>query len=731
MNLICSSYGLAVNTPGVTTFVDWNVVFLSPWGTAGIVLALTVALAAMLLSVWGYRHHHRLWVRLLLMLLRLLGITALLALVLQPAVQIRNVTRVPNHVALLLDTSRSMAISETQERASRFQRARAVLEGSGDQIKKWRRHRRVDLLAFDASVRPLAGLESELEAKGPSTRIQSALSDVHRRYGGGDLAAVVIISDGIDNGHFGAGPLSRASRQFLQRLETPIHTVWIGRSDLRDLALTEVYADSFAFVHNVFRVEADLLVTGLSLKSVPITLERDGAVVAQHEVHLKEGQARYRVHFDVVPEQVGKYIYTISAPVFEGEAIKGNNRRTFLLKVIRDRIRVLQICGRPSWDERFLRQLLKRDPNVDLISFFILRTPADLALAPPSELSLIPFPTEELVEKELGSFDLVLLQNFNYKPYRIGVYLPHLRRYVEQGGGLVMIGGDQSFSSGHYYKTPIAQVLPVKLLPSTNAPSRLVSLEDFRPRLTPEGKTHPILQLGGSPRETRKMLASLPPLSGINLVAGAHPKATVLLVHPALKGTDGRLQPVLAAREVGQGRTLSLTTDSSWSWAFKALGKGGSRQAYDRFWRGAIRWLIKDPELNYLRVILEDDNIPLGSPIRAVVRLYKPDYSPARQQKVSYEIIPIGGTGVAKTVRTQKMGEVKIEYLPRKIGAHQIKVRATVGGRPTTETVLVMVDPAGKEDQEPRASAGLLQEIAKVTGGTYLERPDSLPDLSL
>ena len=106
-----------------------------------------------------------------------------------------------------------------------------------------------------------------------------------------------------------------------------------------------------------------------------------------------------------------------------------------------DRVRVLQLCGRPSWDERFLRRLLKRNPNVDLISFFILRTPSDLAAVDSDELSLIPFPTHELFQNELPSFDVIFLQNFEYMPYGIGAYLDNIRQYVETGGGMAMIGG--------------------------------------------------------------------------------------------------------------------------------------------------------------------------------------------------------------------------------------------------------------------------------------------------
>ena len=78
-------------------------------------------------------------------------------------------------------------------------------------------------------------------------------------------------------------------------------------------------------------------------------------------------------------------------------------------------------------------------------------------------MSLIPFPTRELFEHQLPSFDLIILQDFEYLPYGIGDYLENIRSYVEGGGGLAMLGGAASFSSGGYYGTPVAAALPVEL----------------------------------------------------------------------------------------------------------------------------------------------------------------------------------------------------------------------------------------------------------------------------
>ncbi len=739
-----------MNLARTATFDEWKLVLLSPWGTTGLILAIAAAAAALGLTIWGYRHQARLGARLLLGGLRFLTVGVLLVLVLQPAIQLSNVTRVPNHVAVLLDLSRSMSIRERESGPRRIERARAVLKRSSSRLEAWRRARSVDLYAFGSALRPLGAAPAgegrplrpelaleRLEPGDSSTQIRAALAELHDRHRAKDLAGVIILSDGIDNGQLGTGRLSAASRRFLQLLEVPVHTLWTGEPELRDLAVAEVFADAFAFVRNAVKVEAEVLVSGLEQKTIPVRLESGGALVAERELHVSPGVDRYRVQFEFVPPRVGSYVYTISTPIYPGEALTDNNSRSFLLKVIRDRIRVLQVCGRPSWDERFLRQLLKRDPNVDLISFFILRTPADLALVPPTELSLIPFPTEELFEKELGSFDLVLLQNFNYRPYGIGIYLPHLRRYVEAGGGLAMIGGDLSFSGGEYEGTPVAEVLPVRLLPGSDG-KRLVSEEDFRLKLTPEGSDHPILQVGQSRWDTQALLAGLAPLAGVNLVAGAAPGATVLAVHPTLKDSESKPLPVLSTLEPGKGRTLAFGSDSSWHWAFPTVGAGGTRQAYDRFWRNAIRWLIQDPELRYLRVIAQQDVIRLGAPLRARIRAYNPDYSPAKNLKVSYELAPIGArptpappAAIAREVTTGAEGEASIEHRLSATGAYRILARAEIAGRRTEEEALVLVEPGGREEREPRATPALLKQLSEATGGRYLGQAGSLPDLPL
>ncbi len=563
------------------------------------------------------------------------------------------------------------------------------------------------------------------------------------RYEGRDLAGAIVISDGVDNGRLGQGlsatGLDTESLDFLKSMDAPVHTAWVGHPGLHDVAVARVLADDFAFVRTAVQIEAVVRVIGAEGaqdwvgRTLPITLKRDGAAIRTADITVEAGKTDYRVAFNFTPERVGKYLYEISTPVLEGEAIRENNARAFLLKVIRDKIRVLQVAGRPSWDERFLRGLLKHDPNVDLISFFILRTPTDLELVASDELSLIPFPTEELFQEQLRSFDVVFLQNFNYAPYGIGGYLGEIKRYVEEGGGLAMIGGDLSFSLGGYARTPVADVLPVDLGEEALA-ERMIDAAPFRMQLSPEGRGHPLTALRLDVKQNEQRWGELPELDGTNVVARARPGATVLGVHPTRKGTDGRPLPVLTVGDAGKGRVLAFTADSSWRWGFV----GGGR-TYQKFWENAIRWMIKDPSLSFLRIETDQPEYDRGHKVAIDVRALGPDYRPLRAAEVSLSVVRVSSSVgdnakpqplYTRTGRTDEEGELHVELEPPPPGGYRITARATLGGRPTEEEEVFLVRGAGRELEDPEARDDILRKVAEATGGTFRGPNESLAGLT-
>ncbi len=135
------------------------------------------------------------------------------------------------------------------------------------------------------------------------------------------------------------------------------------------------------------------------------------------------------------------------------EEINLHNNVAYIPTTIRSkRMKVLHIAGRPSWDVRYLRGLLKEMPDVDMVAFYILRDPyRDSQTVPERELALIQFPVKELFQTELFKFDTVVFHNFAIQSYLFNpVYQQSFQKYLASGKKIVVVGGEQALNQQKY-----------------------------------------------------------------------------------------------------------------------------------------------------------------------------------------------------------------------------------------------------------------------------------------
>jgi uncharacterized membrane protein len=376
---------------------------------------------------------------------------------------------------------------------------------------------------------------------------------------------------------------------------------------------------------------------------------------------------------------------------------------------------VLLVAGRPTWDERFLRGLLRQDPNVELISFYILRNQADNtgATNDERELSLIPFPMQEIFKDKLDTFDVVIFQNFGYSEPGLSIqqYESGLANYVKNGGAILMIGGDRSFSEAPGRFGALADALPVEAaLPA--------DVQPFKARITPEGLRHPVTALGGGTQSSDSAWSSLPPIPGANMCR-AKPGASVLLEHP-FASVDGRSAPLLALWDYGRGRSMTLTTDGSWYWAFASHAQGAPSHLYERFWSNALRWLVRDPDLTTLQVVADPPSVEPGKPVAVVITARMPDYQPAVDASVKVDLVSAddGHVVASKDGTTSADGVARIEFAPPAPGPYRLVARASKGEKSLGEGQdAVAVRAVGTELADAHVGTELLKEIAKATGG--------------
>ena len=698
--------------------------------------AATLAAAASVLLAWrGLRGEANRARRAALLSLRAAAAVAALFLLAEPALRIVQTARVRSRVAVLVDRSRSMNFPVEPGGETRAQAAARFVGHSRPGLDALGAEATVEGFGFarDAWPADLSSLARPEPGTGGATDILGALRGAAGGSGapGRRLAGVLLVTDGADNGGLSAG-LAGQARTDLLALGVPVNVVAVGTDAPRDLAVERVAVDDFAFVRSTITVEATLRARGFGREDVKVVLRREGQVVAQATVKLEPGTEVYPVPLSFAPDTTGTFVLTVATPVLPGEAVAENNSRSFVLRVIRDRVRVLLVAGRPSWDERFLRDLLKQDPNVDLVSFFILRTAGDNP-GPQDQLSLIPFPVGEIFGEQLRTFDAVIFLDFAFQPYRsldIERFLPNLREYVRGGGAFAMVGGDQSFAQGHYAGTPVADILAVN-----PAEGMGETAEPFRPRLTAEGRRHPVTSLVPGEAANEAAWSALPQLPGLNFTSplAAADGARVLLEAPSLL-VDGRPAPVVAVREVGAGRSLSVMTDASWYWGFVAAGDGQGGRAHQRFWNGALRWLVRDPSLTPLQIQPDRPSVEPGEPVGFSVTVRGPDYGPVPGAAVVGELFSDDGRVVGRAeARAASDGSARLEFPAPPPGAYKVQASAGAPGTPRERAAAaVAVRSTGPEDSDAAPRPDLLRQVAEATGGTFSTLPLSgLPGLKL
>ncbi len=556
---------------------------------------------------------------------------------------------------------------------------------------------------------------------GGDSDLGGALAAIAQRYAGEKLEGIAVVTDGIDRGGLRRRVLGETDA-VLPRLNGPLTLYQAGEDGGRtDIAVLDVRAGGFAFLRAPFAIEVDVRAVGTSTRTLPVQLTRDGQPAGSQTVKL-DAEGKGTARFEITPEAVGRFIYEASTPVVDGDAVPANNALSLAVRVVRDRVRVLQVCGSPSFDQKFLRLFLKEDPAVDLVSFFILRTDRDMGAGwDSSELSLIQFPYEKLFSSELWSFDLVIFQNFDYRPYferGSDELLANIAQYVKESGkAFVMMGGDRSFDLGAYANTPVEDILPVQL----GVGGEAIDPASFSPRLTESGARHPLTQLVGDPAENARTWEGLSPLDGLNLSRGARPGAAVLLEHPSAKGGDGKPLPVLAVGEFGAGRSMVLMGDSSWRWSFAEAGEGRGNQAYLRFWKNAMRWLIGDPEDQPVAVEANRENYQVGEEVRITARVRNVSFASIADAKVDVTVDGPGGRETLQGV-TGADGTVAVTLPADERGAHRVKVvaKSAAGQALGTAQTAYAVTTRDPELEEVEPDANFLRTLAARTGGLYV-----------
>jgi uncharacterized membrane protein len=641
----------------------------------------------------------------------------------EPVILKEKVTVEKNHILIMIDSSKSMGMAGKNAAESKFESVMKFLDRLNPLLEDIRKHSDVDTYFFGNDV---VKFQKEAQPDAPATRILESIEKIRLMYGERSIGGMIIISDGIDSGILEHSVDSNAAashdiEKSVSKLGFPVYTFMVEMPEKqRDLSVEKVSYSGFVFYKNISSVEVKIRASWIGSEDFRVILRDGEEILSSQTIHAIEGIEKYTAVLRFIPVHMGRRILSVEIEPVQGEYTLKNNREKIIINTIRDKIRVMHISGHPSWDSRFLRELLKSNPVIDLVSFFILVNTENFLHMGDDQTALIPFPVEELFMEELGGFDLVIFQDFNFDSYYAERYIEKLAEFVESGGSVLAIGGTRSFTHENYGADRMGRMLPVTSeFQEMNADFK----EVFRPELTPDGAIHPVMQIDPDHQITINAWNNLPQLEGIvpSKINGQESK--ILLRHPVLKDKND-FRPVFAVSDLRKGRSAAILTDSLWHWKFMETKETGIKNAYEKFFTNLILWLIHDPDLLPVRLILDHEKLLPDE--KANITVTNPERFSARMSLSAIQIdsdadhneIKIGAWDTFKNEQEGKNLSAKtFSFAPSRAGSYRIILSFDSSGFSGTLEELLLAEDDKTEYRYFAPAAPYLEFLSRTSSG--------------
>src|SRR5580658_5028320 len=647
-----------------------------------------------------------------------------LVLLWQPAITVAELKPQQNIIAVLVDDSKSMAMSE----GGLTRQAQAVTALQNGVLDSLNRAFQTRLYRVDNVPARIDSLK-DLQPTAPFTRIGDSLKQLTDETSDLPIGAVVLLSDGDDN----TGGISADVISALRARHIPVHTVGFGREHAaHDVELDDAVVAPRALAGSRIAVKVSFHERGYAGAKINLMV-RDvstgqSKVLAARAITLgSDGNAQTEtLMFDI--GSAGARTLQIGAAPLPGEENTANNTLTRVVNVGSEPRRILYMEGEPRWEYKFIRQAEEDDRMVQVVS--IVRTTENKiyrqGIADAKELAG-GFPTR--------AEDLFAYQGLMIGSVEAGYFTPGqqelIREFVDRrGGGLLLLGGQFALADGGWNASSLTDLLPTTLPTQVGTFHReadpMRGTTHTTAELAAAGVDSIITRLVDDPAANAAKWKQLPYLMDYEDPGTPKPGAAVLanLITP-----EGRRLPLLITENFGRGRTAIMATGGSWRWQMSsALGD----TAHDLFWQQLLRWVVSDTPGHVAasvpsQMLLDNGDVALTAAVR------DQQYNPAPDAKVEAHVLgPSGISALAEmTPVPDSPGQFQAAWSAPKTGAYLTEVTAQRTD-PGTGTVKELgrdvfafqrMDGVA-ENFHTEQNRDLLERLAAQTGGQYWKPAD-------
>lgn len=745
---------------------------------------MPVGLAAIVLSILVILSYRKLRLstgsKIFAITLKIFAIVLMLLCALKPMRRIDRASPMSNLFPILADDSRSMSLhtgggsltdtmigkpkpSRGKPKPSRGETVQSLLDPGQDWRVTLEQNFDVRPYRFESQISRIR-MASDLSFQSNRSAISESLWTVRERLDGRPLGGILLLTDGNDTSAVNSG------FQDWTQFGIPIYPVLLDQDDVTpDAAITDVSVTTTNFATAPVTVIGKLRAIGMQGVSLTAALiDPDGESVENIDVKIDDDDFVQEVRFQFRPESAGLQFYTVVAyHSDDADAVRNANEapspheatllnNRYVVSVDRGLgpFRVLYVAGRPNWEFKFLRRALSADPEVQLVGLlriadkepkFSFRAkgvngsnPLFAGLGDNEEETREQYDepvfirmgvkeSEELsagfpkTAEELFAYHAVILDDVESTFFSLD-QMRLLRQFVStRGGGLLMLGGQESFDSQRFAETPLGDLSPVysarRLEASFESPARL--------RLTREGKLEPWVRLRQTEAAEAERLAEMPAFETVNRIAQTKPGAVTLAdVESDSEGTA----PAIVAQRFGKGLTAAVLIGDLWRWTMRS--KVDDNPDPSQAWRQIVRYLVSQSPRRVESEVVPDPSSDSMATLR--IQVSDETFLPLENATVEVGIPQPDADDLVMLAKpdTEKLGvyELAVRGEDEKGTAFTVNVKAADGSHVDTTTTGWVSHASGNELRHIATDRAFLSQLADQTGGEMITA-EQLPSL--
>lgn len=513
--------------------------------------------------------------------------------------------------------------------------------------------------------------------RGQQTAMGDALEAISRRFLPGELAGVIILSDGINN--LGKDPLSVA-----QTLQVPVFTIPTGDTSVRlDLALRQIYYNRQTFAGNNFPVEINLKASGARGRKSKVEISYENRVVWSQDFSVNFNNQSITFTPLVNAPKEGLLKFTVQIEPLEGEINTRNNTAVLYVDARKKPTRILMVSEGPHPDIGALRDIFEETTMFEAQWMNI-----------------------DEWNGTADDYDLVIFHGLPTSRHDIGLQV-------------------QIFSK--------AQKPLMFILSRTTDPQRFNKLNTGVSITSSSGKefsAYPSLNQSFALFKVNRLLAekgnTLPPLTGPEGVYEARP-ATEVLFYQRISGVETPYPLIAFSRTSGNTKAI-ISGEGFWWWRNILFKETGNHQVFKELLSSMILYLTSGTDRGQFRVNAPQ-RLKQGERVFFTAELFNPSFESINDPDVKLRLTDSQGQEYPFLFSRRDRG-YQLDAGVIGPGIWKWEAVTNLAGKTYSASGQFVVEENQAEAADLKADHFLLSNISTATGGKmiYPAEIDKLPE---